>query len=167
LHLRIHASDEFRISRIMETQKINEEEAKNLVRKADSDLRGFLQFSFQMDCDDIGLYDAIINVSKIGPAAAAAQIVAMARTREIRECSLTALEAMEKLTLLKRVEAEILKDNVNPQELFFEVPEPGIVKITGLINPMRTVGGILEIVKSVPGVKQVICEAERHPLGEI
>jgi len=42
-----------------------------------------------------------------------------------------------------------------------------VVKLTGLINPMRTVAGVTELIKSVPGVKKVICEAERHPLGEI
>ncbi|RLB80958.1 MAG: hypothetical protein DRH15_07100 [Deltaproteobacteria bacterium] len=167
LHLRVHAPEEFRIARITETRKVGEEEAKNLIRKADSDLRGFLQSSFQMDLDDISLYDAIINVSKIGMESAASQITAMAKTREIRECSLSALEKMERLSLLKRVEAAALKNNIDIQEMLFEVPEPGVVRITGMISPMRTVGGILEIVKSVPGVKQVICEAEGHPLGEI
>jgi EAL domain-containing protein (putative c-di-GMP-specific phosphodiesterase class I) len=120
-----------------------------------------------MDLNDISLYDSIINVDKIGLDSAAAQIIAMAKTRQIQECSLSALEAMEKLSLLKRVEAAILKNNINPQELVFEVPETGVVKMTGLINPMRTIGGVLEIVRAVPGVKEVVCEAERHPLAKI
>ena len=167
LHLRIHASENFRVERLMEQKKISQEEARKLIEKGDSDLKGFMQFSFQMDWNDIGLYDAIINVDKIGIDSAAAQIIAMARTQQIQACSLTALETMEKLSLLKRVEAAILKNNVNPQELFFEVPEIGVVKITGLINPMRTVGGVLEIVRAVPGVQDVICEAERHPMANI
>jgi len=167
LHLRIHASEDFRVARLMEQKKIGEEEARKLIEKGDSDLKGFMQFSFQMDCDDLCLYDAIINVDKIGLDSAAAQIIAMAKTQQIQACSLTALETMEKMSLLKRVEAAILKNNINPQELFFEVPETGILKITGLINPMRTVGGVLEIVRAVPGVKDVICEAERHPLANI
>ncbi|MBW2096324.1 MAG: cytidylate kinase-like family protein [Deltaproteobacteria bacterium] len=167
LHLRIHASEEFRVARLMKQKKIGEEEARKLIEKADSDLKGFMQFSFQMDWNDISLYDAIINVDKIGLDSAAAQIIAMAGTQQIQACSLTALETMEKLSLLKRVEAAILKNNINPQELFFEVPETGVVKIMGLINPMRTVGGVLEIVRAVPGVKDIICEAERHPMANI
>jgi osmotically-inducible protein OsmY len=66
--------------------------------------------------------------------------------------------------LLKKVEAALMKDNINPQELQIEVPEPGVVKLTGLINPMRTVAGVTELIKSVPGVQKIICEAERHPL---
>ncbi len=167
LHLRIHASETFRIGRLMEQEKISDEDAMKLIEKGDSDMRGFMQFSFQMDWNDISLYDVIINVDKIGLDSAAAQVIAMAKTRKNQECSLTALETMEKLSLLKRVEASILKNNIHPQELFFEVPETGVVKITGLINPLHTVGDVLEIVRAVPGVKDVVCEAERHPLGDI
>jgi cytidylate kinase len=167
LHLRIHASMTFRTKRLMERKGISLADAEKLIDKQDSDVKGFMQFSFQMDWDDLSLYDAIIKVDKIGLDSAAAQIVAMAETRQIRECSLGALETMERLSLLKRVEAAILKNNINPQELFFDVPEKGVVKITGLINPLHTVRGVMEIVEAVPGVQRVICEAERHPLAEI
>ena len=74
---------------------------------------------------------------------------------------------MEKLSLLKKVEAAVMKDNINPQELLIDVPELGVVRLTGLINPMRTVAGVTELIKSVPGVEKVICEAERHPLAKV
>ena len=74
---------------------------------------------------------------------------------------------MEMLSLLKRVEAAVLKDNINPQELHIEVPEHGVVKLTELINPMRTVAGVTELIKSVPGVEKIICEAERHPMAKM
>ena len=109
----------------------------------------------------------MINVDKLGIDAAATVIVLVAEAQHIQECSLSALESMEKLSLLKKVEAAVMKNNINPQELYIDVPEPGIVKLTGMINPMRTVGGVTELIKSVPGVKEVICEAERHPLAKI
>jgi osmotically-inducible protein OsmY len=74
---------------------------------------------------------------------------------------------MEKLSLLKKVEAAAMRDNINVQELQIDVPQPGVVKLTGLISPMRTAAGITELIKSVTGVEKVICEAERHPLAEI
>ena len=48
-----------------------------------------------------------------------------------------------------------------------DVPERGVVRLTGLINPMRTVAGVTEVIKSVEGVEKVICEAERHPLAKM
>ncbi len=113
------------------------------------------------------LYDLVINVDKLGIDAAAGMIVNVADTEHIRQCSLTALESMEKLSLLKKVEAAVMKDNINPQELRIDVPEHGVVRLTGLISPMRTVAGVTELIRSVPGVEKVICEAERHPLAKI
>jgi hypothetical protein len=113
------------------------------------------------------LYDLVINVDKLGIDAAVEMIVNLAETEHIQECTLSALDSMEMLSLLKRVEAAVLKDNINPQELHIEVPEPGVVKLTGLINPMRTVAGVTELINSVPGVKKIICEAERHPMAKM
>ena len=131
------------------------------------ELKGFLDFLFQIDWNNLSLYDLVINVDKLGIDAAAEMIVNLAKTEYIQECGLTALESMEKLSLLKKVEAAVMKDNINPQELHIEVPEPGMVKLTGLINPMRTVAGVTELIKSVPGVEKIICEAERHPMAKM
>lgn len=164
LHLRVHASESFRIHRIMKKMETSQDEAKKMISKRDDEVRGFLQFSFQMDWDDLSLYDLVINADKIGLDAAADMIIYLSQNQHIQACSMTALESMEKLSLLKKVEAAIIKANINPQELDIEVPEKGVVKLTGLINPMRTVAGVTEIVKSVSGVTKVVCKAERHPL---
>lgn len=167
LHLRLHASKPFRLNRLAETLNVNPETASKMIANRDAELKSFLDFLFQIDWNDLSLYDLVINVDKLGIDAAADSIVHLAEAEHIQECSLSALDAMEKLSLLKRVEAAVLKDNINPQELHIEVTEPGVVKLTGLINPMRTVAGVTELVKSLPGVKKVICEAERHPLAKI
>jgi cytidylate kinase len=167
LHLRMHASSPYRIQRLVDTMKITPETALKMVQNRDNELKGFLDFLFQIDWNDLSLYDLVINVDKLGIDAAAEMIVNLAKTEYIQECSLTALESMEKLSLLKKVEAAVMKDNINPQELHIEIPEPGVVKLTGLINPMRTVAGVTELIKSVPGVEKIICEAERHPMAKM
>jgi cytidylate kinase len=167
LHLRINASKEFRVQRVADKMKISPDTALNLIENRDREVKSFLDFSFNIDWNDFSLYDLVINVDKVGIDDAARMIITLSETENIQACSLTALESMEKLSLLKKVEATVMKDNINPQELLIDVPEPGIVKLTGLINPMRTEAGITELIRSVPGVKKVICEAERHPLGEI
>ena len=167
LHLRMHTSEQFRIRRLMDQLKISRETALNMIRNRDNELKTFLDFLFQIDWNDFSLYDLVINVDKLGIDTAAEMIVNLAQAETIRECSLAALESMEKLSLLKKVEAAVMRDNINPQELQIDVPQPGVVKLTGLINPMRTVAGVTELIKSVAGVKKVICEAERHPLAKI
>jgi cytidylate kinase len=167
LHLRMHTSEQYRIQRLTDQLKINPDTALNMIKNRDQELKAFLDFLFQIDWNDFSLYDLVINVDKLGIDAAAEMIVNLAKTENIQQCSLTALESMEKLSLLKKVEAAVMKDNINPQELHIEVPEPGVVRLTGLINPMRTAAGVTELIKSVQGVEQVICEAERHPLAKI
>jgi cytidylate kinase len=167
LHLRLHASNPFRINRLVDTRKVSSETALKMIENRDMELKGFLDFLFQIDWNDLSLYDLVINVDKLGIDAAGKMIVNLAEAEHIQECSLNALSSMEKLSLLMRVEAAVLKDNINPQELQIEVPEPGVVKLTGLINPMRTVAGVTELVKTVAGVEKVVCEAERHPMAKM
>ncbi len=167
LHLRLHASRPFRINRLADTLKASPETALKMIENRDAELKSFLDFLFQIDWNDLSLYDLVINVDKLGIDAASDSIIHLAKAEHIQECSLSALTSMEKLSLLKRVEAAVLKDNVNPQELHIEITEPGVVKLTGLINPMRTVAGVTELIKSVPGVEKVVCEAERHPLAKM
>jgi len=167
LHLRMHTSAQFRIRRLVDQLKINPDTALNMIENRDNELKAFLDFLFQIDWNDFSLYDLVINIDKLGIDAAAEMIVNLAQTESIQQCSLTALESMEKLSLLKKVEAAVMKDNINPQELQIDVPEPGVVRLTGLINPMRTVAGVTEVIKSVAGVEKVICEAERHPMAKI
>ena len=156
-----------RIRRLVDQMKIGPDTAENLIENRDNELKVFLEFSFQIDWNDFSLYDLVINVDKLGFDAAAEMIVNVSQTENIQECSLTALESMEKLSLLKKVGAAVMKDNINPQELHIDVPKRGVLKRTGLINPLRTDAGVTELIKSVPGVEQVICEAERHPLAKI
>jgi cytidylate kinase len=167
LHLRMHTSQQYRIRRLIDQLKISPDTALKMIENRDNELKAFLDFLFQIDWNDFSLYDLVINVDKLGIDTAAEMIVNLAQAETIRECSLAALESMEKLSLLKKVEAAVMKDNINPQELQIDVPEPGVVKLTGLINPMRTVAGVTEVIESVAGVEKVICEAERHPLAKI
>jgi cytidylate kinase len=167
LHLRMHTSEQYRIQRLTDQLKISPDSALNMIKNRDNELKAFLDFLFQIDWNDFSLYDLVINVDKLGIDAAAEMIVNLAKIESIQQCSLTALESMEKLSLLKKVEAAVMKDNINPQELQIDVPEPGVVRLTGLINPMRTVAGVTEVIKSVAGVEKIICEAERHPMAKM
>jgi hypothetical protein len=163
----MHASIDFRVQRLVQELNISPETALEMIKNRDAEMRSFLDFSFQIDWNDLSLYDLVVKVDKTGIDAAAEMIVQMAEAENIQECSLKAMDSMERLSLLKKVEAAVMKDNINPQELRVEVPEAGVVRLTGLINPMRTVAGVTELIKSVPGVEKIICEAERHPLAKM
>jgi len=158
LQVRIYASDSSRIQHLMDQQGMSREAAQKMIRKSDSERRGFLQFAFHMDWNNPSLYDVIINRDKLSTDSAARLIMEAAQSQEVKACSLMALDAMERLSLSKKVRAAIMKHSLNPLDFQVEVPEKGVVQITGSINPLESKDRLLEVVKSVPGVSDVRSE---------
>ena len=158
LHVRIYASEFFRIQQLMDLQGLSREAAEKMMYKSDNERKGYLQFAFHMDWNDPALYDLIINRDKLGAESAANLIIGAAESEEAKACSLTALDTMEKLSLSKRIEAALIRNKISPLEFHIEVPEKGVVHITGSINPLESEANLLEVVKAVPGVSEVRSE---------
>ena len=168
LHVHIFSSEPSRIQRLMDQQYISRDAAEKIIYKSDSERKGFLQFAFHMDWNDPSLYDLIINQDKMGTDSAAKLITDVAQSQQIKACSLTALYTMERLSLLKKVEAAILKNKISSQGFHIDVPERGVVQITGSLNPLESESGLLEVLKGVPGVLEVRSEVvvpELHDIG--
>jgi len=168
LHVHIFSSEPSRIQRLMDQQGISRDAAEKIIYKSDGERKGFLQFAFHMDWNDPSLYDLIINQDKMGTDSAAKLITDVAQSQQIKACSLTALYTMERLSLLKKVEAAILKNKISSQGFHIDVPERGVVQITGSLNPLESESGLLEVVKGVPGVLEVRSEVvvpELHDIG--
>jgi citrate lyase synthetase len=83
---------------------------------------------------------------------AARIIIEAARSDEIAKCGSKASESMEKLALLKRVEAEVLKNNFNINLFHIEVPERGIVHVWGYTETQEEIGRLKSVIKQIPSV---------------
>lgn len=167
LHVRIFSSEPSRIGHLMDLHGMSYEAAEKVISKSDNERRGFLQFAFHRDWNDPSLYDLIINRDKLGTDSAATLITEVAHSQAIKACSITALDSMERMSLLKMVEAGILKNNISSVDLHLEVPEKGVVHITGSINPLESESNLLGVVRSVPGVKEVKSEVVTPDLHDI
>lgn len=165
LHVRVHAREVVRCGRIAREQGLAADDARKLVAKADARQRGFFHFAFQQRWDDPSLYDLVINTGKMNGAAAAAVIAAAAGDQRINECSLTALESMERLALVKRIEAELLKHEVDLKFLTIEVRDEGRADISGLVFTPAMQRAMPDIVKRVPGVRDVDARVMLMPAG--
>ena len=152
LHVRIHASRARRIDHLMSTQKLSHEDAEKLIRKSDSARNGFFNFAFQRDLNDPSLYDLIINTEKIGNDTASQIIIDMATSDAINTCSLTALEAMEKMSQTKKVEAALLENDINLNMLYVEAPEKGKLLITGLTTTQDEKDRIFKAIQAMPEI---------------
>lgn len=155
LHVRIHSSETSRIETVSTSEELSREAALKLIRSDDSTKRGFMRYAFDMDWDDPGLYDLIVNRDKLGVEAAADLIISVARSEIINTCSLHALETMERFSLKKMAETAVKKTSLGARNISVEVPETGVVFLTGTINPLESKEALIDAVKTVPGVIEV------------
>jgi len=155
LHVRIYGSDSFRINHLVQERGMSREAAENLIRKRDNQRSGFIRYAFHKDWNDPSLYDVFINRDKLSTDSAANLIVKAAQSQEIKEFSLKAMETMERLSLSRRVEAAIIKNDFCSHEFNIEVPEKGVAHISGWTHSPEDKKRIIEVVEGVPGVSEV------------
>jgi cytidylate kinase len=155
LHVRIYSSETSRLETLISSHAISREAAVKIMRADDSSKRGFMHYAFDMDWDDPGLYDLIINKDKIGIGAAADLVISVVRSGIINACSLQALETMERFGLKKLVETSVKKTSLSARNIYVEVPQTGVVVLTGIINPLESKDVLLGAVRAVPGVTEV------------
>lgn len=163
-HVLVHASEDFRTEQIAKGLTVTRDGAGKLMRKSDSERIGFLRFAFRVDQDDVSLYDLTVNPGKLGIEGAAEVIVNSLRLQAIQECSLQSLDTMERLTLVKRVEAAVLKSSAGSYGFSsIEVPVKGVVEITGMVQSIEQKDQLVEVAKKVPGVTKVTAEVSVLP----
>ena len=158
LHVLVHAPHPSRVRNLVDRHGLSEKAAEKLIEKNDHERQGFLRFAFQMDWNDLNLYDLVINTEKLGFSGAVQLIMEASNQQAIKECSLKALEAMENLFLTKKVQAELLRQDFNLSRLHVEVPEQGQVRIWGIADTAERKERIVEIINVVQGVKEVKAE---------
>ncbi len=156
LHVHIYGSKKKRIADMMKHQGLSREAAEKLIEKSDNKRKDYIRHVFHEDWSSPSLYDIIINCDKMSPETAAGIIIEAGRSEEIAVCGLKASEAMEKLSLVKRIEAEVLRNNFNINLLHIEVHERGIAHVWGYTKTqeeMARLKRVIKNVKSVVGVK--------------
>ena len=155
LHVFMHASEAARIRNLVSQQGLSKEAAEKLIYKSDHEQRGFFRYAFNMRLSDPSLYDIIINTEKMGSIAAVGIIVEAAKSEEIRTCSLTAVDAMERLSQEKKIRASLIENDINIAMLYIEVPEKGAAEIRGFTYTNDERDRILETAKNLPGISEV------------
>jgi len=164
-HVLIHASEPYRVKQMMDRQGLSREAAEKMIRKSDHERRGFLRFAFRLEWSDPSLYDLVINTEKFGVEGAANLVVDALKSQALQECSLHALESMERMSLMKKVEAALLKEQFSLTQFHVEVPEKGVAQIYGYTNTADHKKRMLEAAKKVPGVSRIMDEVGVLPPG--
>lgn len=155
LHVLVFASEGYRIQQVMANNGLSEKAAGKMIAKSDSERRGFMRFAFKMDLDDMSLYDLVINPEKLGIEGAGRLVLEALELQAVKECSLTALETMERMALLKKVQAALLKEHFSFAQFSVDVPEKGVVHVFGFAADKEKKNEMIAAVKKVAGVSKV------------
>ncbi len=155
LHVLIYASQASRVQYLSEQQGLSPEAAEKLIRKHDNERTGFLKYAFKIDWNDVSQYDLTINSEKLGAETAAKLIIETAKSQEIQTCSLTAMDAMERLMFSKRIEAALIEKHFTMGYLHIEVPERGVAHLRGFVNSEEEKQSLKEVVEGISGISEV------------
>lgn len=155
LHVHLTASESFRVQQVMKERGLEQDIAKKLINKSDHGRRAFLRYAFNLDWNDISIYDIVINPEKIGIEKSANLILEAAGSQTVKECSLTALESMNRLSLAKKIEAALAKNSISQQNYHVEISGDGIAMVIGFTYSKDEKERLINTVKKVPGVNEV------------
>jgi cytidylate kinase len=155
LHVLVTAHEESRIKRLMQEARLSRAAAQKLIRQSDNQKKRFFRFAFHKGWDDPTLYDLCINPDKIGSDRAAQIIMEMARSPELKTCGMHALDALERRSQTKRIEAALMEMDLRHSGLRVEMPEKGVVQISGVLYNYEDKRRIPTVLRAIPGVESV------------
>lgn len=165
MHILITVNEESRIRNLMQQMALSKEAARKLIRLSDNQKEGFFRYAFHKDWDDPTLYDLCINPDKVGSERAAQFIVEMARSPELKDCSVYALDALERLAQTKRIEASLMEMDLRHSGMRVEMPQKGVAHISGVLFNHEDKGRIPVVVGKIPGVEKVQLDVTVVPAG--
>ena len=157
LHVRIIASEDARIKTLM-ARGYTEDVARKTIEHSDHERSSFIKFAFGVDWGNPTLYDMILSTDKVGEELAVDTIVSMARSNEIKACSVEALAILDRMALKNRAQAAIIEAGLSSGKLttvFVDTPEQGIVQLTGVVKEQEVKEQAEQVLKNIRGIKSV------------
>lgn len=170
LHIRVTASHEKRIQNLVE-RGMHREAASKAIEDSDHERSSFIRFAFKVDWENNKLYDIVLNMDKVTVKLAVDAVLAMARSDEIKACSVDAMKSLEMMGLKNRAEAALIEAGLTygPAGAYVSVivDEPGKVRLLGVVDDKTTKTRAEKIINNVKGAESVenkihVAPADRH-----
>jgi cytidylate kinase len=170
LHIRVVASLEKRVQNLLE-RGFHREVALKAIEQTDHERGSFIKFAFGVDWENPNLYDVILNMDKLSVQLAVNIVIQMARSEDIKACSIDAMKSIEMMGLTHRAEAALIEAGLTygPAGAYVSVivEEPGRVRLLGVVDDKTTKTRAEKIVKDVKGVESIenqirVGPADRH-----
>lgn len=160
LKVRFIAPFEDRVEKFAEREWIDPDFARDLIRKSDHQLGGFIHFYFNRNWNDPLAYDLIFNTSRITQSSMVETIIAASKDQRLRDAEEESMLRLDNCILAKRVEAELLKSSLASAHRFCIVADDGMVTISGHAKSEAEIEDALQIARDVEGVADVESEMD-------
>ena len=160
LRLQIIAPMDVRMERVMErgfddiAGPLTREQARDLIRKSDRDISGYMRYLFNIDWLESHHWDLVINTGRFS-VSEAVDIVAAIVDSGMLEPSALDNQRLANLALASRVEATVLGDPTVWANGLKVVAQDGRVRIEGEVITEEDRDAVEQIVRSIDGVRQV------------
>jgi cytidylate kinase len=170
LHVRVTASIEKRVQNLIE-RGFRQESALKAIERTDHERSSFIKFAFGVDWENLGLYDVILNMDKLSVQSAVNIVMQVARSEDIKACSIDAIKSLEMMGLERRVEAALIEAGLTygPTGTYVSVSveEPGRVRLIGVMDNKAGKERAEKVIKNVKGVESIdnqviVSPADRH-----
>jgi hypothetical protein len=125
------------------------------LRRSDRDSAGFMRGLFDVDWDDLGLYDLMINTRHLSAEAAGRMIMESAHFLESKEGGRRNREKLEDLALVQKVEAALLVVLGNDLRQLEITAKRGAVSLKGTVTSNVLKEDCQNAVASIKGVNLV------------
>lgn len=170
LHIRVTASLEKRIQNLIE-RGFHREVALRAIQQSDHERSTFVKYAFGVDWETPELYDLVLNMDKLSIDLAVNIVLNMARSEEIKACSIDAVKSMEMMGLVRRAEAALIEAGLTygPAGAYVSVivDEPGRVRLLGVVDDKASKTRAESLLKTLKGVESIenqirVTPADRH-----
>ena len=169
LHVRVTASIEKRVQNLME-KGFHREAALKAIEQTDHERGSFIKFAFGVDWENPGLYDVILNMDKLSVQLAVNTVIQIARSEDIKACSIDAMKSIEMMGLTHRAEAALIEAGLTygpTTSISISVSDLGKIRLSGLVENKASKTRAEEVLKTVKGVGSIenqirIAPADRH-----
>jgi len=155
LKVRIIASPAVRVKRIMTEYSVNEDRARQMMHRNDTERAGYHRFFFNVAWEADHLYDVIVNTDLLGRQESVEILAKAAESSSLASRVPDLRRRLADLSIVQEVITAIIYEQRIPT-LFLEVTsEDGRVTITGAVQVASSVQRCVEVARSVTGVKAV------------
>ena len=163
IRVRVIAETESRIEAAMRAHNLSRKDAIARINKIDQDRARWTRFLYGVDWQDAALYDAVLNLTRLG-VDGACDIVASMTRMEAFQPTAASLKAMEDLALGSRVWAALATDPHTEAPDLTVSADGGVVSITGSVWSSEVADAVPLVARRVEGVRDVRAELTIAPL---